>query len=1189
MGLLHWCTVQPKGPDSLAAVRFAVPVRISSICVFPAGAHPFANAPDIVAETEPEAFYIDVFLNAHPIPQADAKEKPRVPNALVPTLIAYAGGQVEYTVDMGTEHATRLMILKGKFTKLSIAIYGDVVSDVPPKERHEARPLPSVEPVPLSKAIDPSSSSDPTFLAKKLLALMPDAPPLPLVIRLMFCLKPSNDDWDLPDFPYLHADLESLDDEELSIEAINDLLSRPVHDEVTEEELSAFAAKVAECISSPKDSNDAYPVARLFSISASQHPGLVRALLRNMDFNSFFTAQHVDEETLLCLLQAASNVDIARHMNTETFLLTLRQVQESQKAEAPTQKAARRLADRIAEWQFFEDSLTNTQGDFNQCWNMLQDIGTEESSMAIWLETMITHDDIVAKMAKIPVKTSLSSHFPLYFRSKINLTSHDAFIALVRTLIGVASVLAVWAWTDSVGNDKSREQVSAVIHLWQGVDGYREIVNHLLLLRQLARRLSWISSDNEIPRQSGILAEKIICELAKDPQAVLNDDLVNTILQLKPKLAFITENELLSLRKIALVSDDGLPSAAEELMFSSDHPLSLRRLRTLRVSLAIVKRELVLPKGEWKILESLWEEGSPGIVQCLIDLLIGISDDLNKQFALFPPPPMNQAVAEQLFSTADDLLQLIVQLAPVYPPTTRTMRRLVAATADIFACTDAADTLFSQTSPASLSARGTHQGCLDLVDMLSAAGIVAEPGKTGAEIVLSALLQHAGQCGQRDPVLHLLQVFTLIDHILPEPSAMLYDEGEPSYWVTSVLPSVLDDLKAFLRLLGPENKLHIVKRLIRLDDGVLDIGAWLLAEELKEMTTTIMALAGRSRKENYQLVLRYRVTLSLQFVLGLLGVESSSSKWALDAIASTSSLSATLNENLMALLDGQYTSTYLDKLIEVLVTSAASFEPELQFTISLAALRVSGKAAQPYTLIGAIAKIVNGLTTNVISPEPLRVELGPVFSALAVQQVLEPETAQSALSLLQWLASQQPDTRLTVLCGVSPDSFSALFSILYVFLPTKDHDTIATLEATFTLDENDHLPPPSIALPDTLKLSIHDVDDLIRQEIPTPTTPSNGAKTPDILGIIISPPTAVLRSQVETTGLTKTYMNNDFRDLRQTPSARQNTSRLPSMHGAYLLSCITLSVFHVLLWLLISLMLPFLCIVDVGIDRRLEF
>jgi hypothetical protein len=56
--------------------------------------------------TEPDAFFLDVFFNAHPVHPnalADSKEKQRAPNALVPTVIAYAGGQVDFTVDMGTE------------------------------------------------------------------------------------------------------------------------------------------------------------------------------------------------------------------------------------------------------------------------------------------------------------------------------------------------------------------------------------------------------------------------------------------------------------------------------------------------------------------------------------------------------------------------------------------------------------------------------------------------------------------------------------------------------------------------------------------------------------------------------------------------------------------------------------------------------------------------------------------------------------------------------------------------------------------------------------------------------------------------------------------------------------------------------------------------------------------------------
>ncbi|KAG5648761.1 hypothetical protein DXG03_000109 [Asterophora parasitica] len=463
MRLVHWCTVAPEGHSSLAAIRFAAPVRIQSIRVFPSGAQPFANAPDVVA-------YVSSLERL-----ADAADKPRVANALVPTVIAYAGGQVDFAVDMGSGCATRLMIVKGKFDMLSMAIYGDIVADTPPIGKYEARPLPSIDPIPLSKAVDPSYASDPTLLAKQLLALIPDSPPLPLVVRLMFCMKPSNDDWDLPEFPYIHADLGARTDEEMTLEIGIEMLSKPVRDNTADEDLVAFAARLSGCISVPKNSDQVYQIAKLLSISASQHPGMARALLRHLDFAIIFAAEDLDEETLVCLLDAATDVDVARHMNTLEFLGTLRQLQENSRTHDLSQLAARRLSSRIRDWQCFEDALSNTRGDFDQSWTMLKEVGTEEQSMGIWLESMILHEDIVTKLAENPVLAPLQSHSPLHFRNKMNIPSHDAFVTLVRAFAGVASVLAVFAWADSLGNDICREQTLAVLHLWQGVDGYREV------------------------------------------------------------------------------------------------------------------------------------------------------------------------------------------------------------------------------------------------------------------------------------------------------------------------------------------------------------------------------------------------------------------------------------------------------------------------------------------------------------------------------------------------------------------------------------------------------------------------------------------------------------------------------------------------------------------------------------------
>ena len=66
------------------------------------GAHLINHA----RETEPEAFVLQVFFNAHLI-GGDPKQKPKATNVLVPTSVAYAGGYVDFPVDMGSEVCLR--------------------------------------------------------------------------------------------------------------------------------------------------------------------------------------------------------------------------------------------------------------------------------------------------------------------------------------------------------------------------------------------------------------------------------------------------------------------------------------------------------------------------------------------------------------------------------------------------------------------------------------------------------------------------------------------------------------------------------------------------------------------------------------------------------------------------------------------------------------------------------------------------------------------------------------------------------------------------------------------------------------------------------------------------------------------------------------------------------------------------
>ena len=144
------------------------------------------------------------------------------------------------------QNATRLIIVKGDFARVSMAIYGDVMSELPPPPTtYEPKPLPTFEPVQISRVLDPSSSLDPSALAQELLNLIPDAPPLSLAIRLVFCLKPPSDDWDLPEFPYIFADL-GIDATQFDLEKAAALTTRPVSDDIEDDVLLRFAENVAQ-------------------------------------------------------------------------------------------------------------------------------------------------------------------------------------------------------------------------------------------------------------------------------------------------------------------------------------------------------------------------------------------------------------------------------------------------------------------------------------------------------------------------------------------------------------------------------------------------------------------------------------------------------------------------------------------------------------------------------------------------------------------------------------------------------------------------------------------------------------------------------------------------------------------------------------------------------------------------------
>jgi len=680
----------------------------------------------------------------------------------------------------------------------------------------------------------------------------------------------------------------------------------------------------------------------------------------------------------------------------------------------------------------------------------------------------------------------------------------------------------------------------------------QQIVNHCLLLRQLTRRLGWNKCD-DIPRKLGISAERLLVGLAKDPQAMLREALRTVVLELEPPFGFIESEELMEIGKLAMVARDGLLSAIEELAYTSVRPFSLRRLRVLRVSIAVIAEELAYDDGEWHVVENFWAERGERFFPTLIALLCDISEDLNHHFSVTSIPRMNQPLTDLLFRTASDLIHFISQFTPTYPFVGRELRKFMSAVADLYICTHAARNRFSPSSPAYLAARDIRQTCPEIIRNLTEATTRHEMQHSNAHIVLRVLLEHASQSAGRDPVQHVLQLYDFIDNILP-PAHLLngVTNQHIPHWTSSVFPKILTELKNFCRLLDPKTRALFIERIFGLDDGDVGIGEWLLGEELKLLSTTLDNHLHPTHDANYRHVLQYQVSSGIHF-LELLLSSPGTSMWTTTALSRHGELSQLLDRCISLILAADFSSLALSWVARQLAKHATDFSPDVRFNILVLVLW-NARTNPTADALEPIPEILKNLPSTSISPETLRNEIGQTISSYSDHSSgLQLGSAESLLQILEWLASQE-DIKLTTLAGISAESFQYLTNAIAAHLPLERQQAIDTVEKNLTIDEDELLPPSTTELSETVTMPLQSIVNLLSPRGSEPSTPKGGTKTPDILGVVISPPTALLRSPAAT-GLTKTYANNDFRQLRQTSSTRLNTSRLPSTHGGFIIAC----------------------------------
>lgn len=197
-----------------------------------------------------------------------------------------------------------------------------------------------------------------------------------------------------------------------------------------------------------------------------------------------FAKNTLDRLTLLDLLDACANIDVAKHVGSLPGVMRALQTIRDGRGSGPEAKQpAKQILDLVHGWAAFEDTLTNKQSKFAEAMAMLEHVTVDELTFGTWLLTMVTNQALVQQLSDNPITENSLPHLPS-MRSTSSVSSRDNFIAFVRALIGVASVVAVYAWSDSVPLFGTRAKALSLLRLWQTVDGYKEVcvaytlVNH---------------------------------------------------------------------------------------------------------------------------------------------------------------------------------------------------------------------------------------------------------------------------------------------------------------------------------------------------------------------------------------------------------------------------------------------------------------------------------------------------------------------------------------------------------------------------------------------------------------------------------------------------------------------------------------------------------------------------------------
>lgn len=672
-------------------------------------------------------------------------------------------------------------------------------------------------------------------------------------------------------------------------------------------------------------------------------------------------------------------------------------------------------------------------------------------------------------------------------------------------------------------------------------------------MRQMTYRLEcMLPVDDDLPSQGGIDAEHILKALAAQPESFLRIDFVKVMQNLQTPLNYITNDEIVNLKQAAGIATDGVSGAIRTLIRESDATYTSQSRLELRISVAIliaaVDKQI---NGEQQIMDATWAEGCNGLSNFLVDHLALNTSELSTFFSLGIPPRQSYAELNSLFSTCFDLLRLIMRLIKTYTLTQRYLLSLVSSVADMFACMDSADTTYSRDSSICALTRLGRRSCSSAISTLLLSSESDNTMDASAPVVLKALLTRSKEQRDHDVAHHIAQTFWLLERALPTRDAWS-DEKIWQDWIRRNLPPVLSDLRRFYTSLENNNKLLFIRRFKELDGGCISVAEWLMLAEQQNLSQSIGLLLSPIIKGARRFTL-WQASSSLSVLFQLTMESSDVREWALDVLLKDEEQLAILEANASALLETDICFEPAEEfLLNVVLARFSTLEKRMR-SLSLGILCRSARCHR-FCVLEPMLKILHESDETLLDEE-IAQEFGESLEEIGRIVGGEDEEslhdyAETIFHILEEVTPLDDSKSILALRGATESSLNNIMAWATRSLRIDQSTKMEAMKLRWTVSGEPRPTPELIKASYLPEMPLDEWEDLLKPPAPVPSTPTrrSPAQSAEMVGLItISPPNALLRSP-EVKGLTKTYQNNDFRQLRQTSASRQNTSRLPSMH-----------------------------------------